>query len=96
MLTGGSGQYATYVSQIGGTCASLAAVHGTTPESTIGQFGEAITPSTTRTPVIDREGIPFTAACDAAGVVTGITGRTGALVDKVGFVCRPILVQPLN
>jgi hypothetical protein len=95
MLVGGPGEYATYVSRIGANCASLLRIADSVGghDISFGPFGTAIVADPARSR--DNVGIPFTAACDPGYVATGITGRYGALVDAVGFVCTPLLRQPL-
>jgi hypothetical protein len=89
MLVGGSGEHATYVSRVGGNCASAFRIASQAGgyDSSIGEFGTPITSSETPT--------QFVASCNAGYVSTGITGRAGWLVDAVGFVCTPLLRQPL-
>jgi hypothetical protein len=84
MLVAGNGTAAHYVAQVGGDCGTSSRILSAAgaSDSSIGPWGVAA-------------GTPYTAACAAGSVVTGITGREGWLVDAVGFICTPALQQTL-
>jgi hypothetical protein len=90
ILSGGFGKYenGAYIAELGGYCASTSRILSGAAgyDSSLGPWGY------TPLPIYMFTG---TATCAAGDVVTGITGNAGWAPDKVGFVCRPVLTQPL-
>ncbi len=87
LLVGGAGQTtgispALTVAELSGSCANLATV------VSLGASQSSIGPWTGSG--VNNAG-PFTLACQPGYAVTGLQGRSGDILDAVGFQCTPIV-----
>jgi hypothetical protein len=86
VLTGGAGTIGgspLEVSDLSGSCATLATVisHGSSDEVIGPWHGTGV-----------GERTPFDLPCNAGYVVTGLHGRSGWIVDAIGFQCTQLVV----
>ncbi|MDP2959506.1 MAG: hypothetical protein Q8N53_24010 [Longimicrobiales bacterium] len=86
LLTAVNGRWAYVTNEIGAGCATVSRVAGALggTDSAIGPWAH-----------IGGLGTSWTAACPAGYAVTGLTGRSGWVVDAVGFQCTQVIEQPL-
>lgn len=82
LLVAGSGVHSDVMSSVGGGCGSVAHLLAMTggEESSIGPFsGTGVTFN-----------IAFNEQCDPGFAITGVTGRSGNVLDRVGFRCTQV------